>query len=191
MGDRETIGDDEPAPTSARQSSLGTCIKEDSAMNVTLRTATAEDAAAMFGLILALADYENLTHQVTGSADELKVHLFGERRYAEAIVAEVDQKLVGMALFFYSYSTFLTKPSIYLEDLFVLPDYRSKGIGKALLVRLAQRAVAEQCGRLEWSVLDWNEPAIAFYRRMGATILPDWRTCRVTGDALLKMGEAL
>jgi GNAT superfamily N-acetyltransferase len=156
-------------------------------MNLNLRTAIAEDAEAMFGLILALADYEHLSHEVTGSVEELKLHLFGEQRYAEAIVAEIDQTMVGMALFFYNYSTFLTRPGIYLEDLFVLPDYRSRGIGKALLSHLAQRAIAEGCGRLEWSVLDWNEPAIAFYHRIGAEILPDWRTCRVSGNALSQL----
>ncbi|MDX2231395.1 MAG: GNAT family N-acetyltransferase [Leptolyngbyaceae cyanobacterium bins.349] len=151
---------------------------------VTLRSATAHDAEALFELILALAEYEQLSHQVTGSVEELRSHLFGERRFVEAIVAEIDAKVVGFALFFYNYSTFLTKPGMYLEDLFVLPAYRRSGIGTALLTHLAQRALAEGCGRLEWSVLDWNAPAISFYQRLGADVLPDWRICRVTGTAL-------
>lgn len=155
--------------------------------SVTLRDATANDAEAMFELIVALAEYEKLAHQVTGSVDDLRSHLFGERRYIEAIVAEVDGQAVGFALFFYNYSTFLTRPGIYLEDLFVLPNYRRLGIGRALLTHLAQRAIAEGCGRLEWSVLDWNEPAIAFYKRLGADVLPDWRICRVMGDALSQL----
>ncbi|MBD2022740.1 GNAT family N-acetyltransferase [Leptolyngbya sp. FACHB-36] len=150
----------------------------------TLRSATPDDTEALFTLIQALAEYEKLSHAVIGSANALKEHLFGNRPYVEAIVAEVADQAVGFALFFYNYSTFLTKPGIYLEDLFVLPEYRRLGIGKALLSALAQRALTEGCGRLEWSVLDWNAPAIAFYERMGATILPDWRICRVTETAL-------
>lgn len=154
------------------------------ASQITLRLATADDANALFHLIQALADYEKLSRQVTGSAAELKQHLFGDRPYATAVVAEVEGKAVGFALFFYNYSTFLTKPGLYLEDLFVLPEYRRRGIGTALLRYLADRAIAEGCGRFEWSVLDWNAPAIAFYQKMGAEVLPDWRICRVTGAAL-------
>ncbi len=154
---------------------------------ITVRGAIPGDETVIFSLIRALAEYEKLTDQVTGSEELLRSHLFGDRPYAEAILAEIDSTTVGFALFFYNYSTFLTQPGIYLEDLFVLPAYRSQGIGKALLIHLAQRAIAENCGRLEWSVLDWNEPAIGFYRRMGATLLPDWRICRVTGDALEQM----
>jgi GNAT superfamily N-acetyltransferase len=102
-------------------------------------------------------------------------------------VAEVAGQGVGFALFFHNYSTFLTQPGIYLEDLFVLPEYRGQGIGKSLLTYLAQLAVTRNCGRLEWSVLDWNAPAIAFYERMGADVLPDWQTCRVTGNALTSL----
>lgn len=154
---------------------------------IIIRAAVPGDEAVIFSLIRALAEYEKLTDQVIGSETLLRSHLFGDRPYAEAILSEIDGAAVGFALFFYNYSTFLTKPGIYLEDLFVLPDYRSQGIGKALLIDLAQRAIAQDCGRLEWSVLDWNEPAIGFYQRMGATLLPDWRICRVTGDALGQM----
>jgi GNAT superfamily N-acetyltransferase len=155
-----------------------------------LRDARVADAPAIFDLIQSLATYEKLAHQVTGSVASLQQHLFGDRPYANAIVAEVDGRIVGFALFFYNYSTFLTKPGIYLEDLFVLPDYRRFGIGKALITAVAKRAVAEGCGRFEWSVLDWNESAIAFYQRLGADVLPDWRICRVTDAALQKMAES-
>lgn len=149
-----------------------------------VRKATPADVQAIFHLILALAEYEKLSHTVTGTPESLQEHLFGTRPYAEAIVAEVEEKIVGFALFFYSYSTFLTLPGIYLEDLFVLPEYRGKGIGKKLLSYLARLAVSGGFGRLEWSVLDWNEPAIGFYQKIGADILPDWRICRVMGDGL-------
>ncbi len=151
---------------------------------LTVRPAQPTDADTLFQLISALADYECLSHQVTGNPDLLHQHLFVDRPYALAILAEWAGQPVGFALFFYNYSTFLTKPGLYLEDLFVLPAYRRRGIGKALLTYLAQQAIAKGCGRLEWSVLDWNEPAIAFYQRMGADVLPDWRICRVTNNSL-------
>ncbi len=160
-----------------------------SPIEITIRAATPADVPTVFQLILALAEYEQLTHEVTGSPAELEQALFGERTYAEAVLAECDDQAVGFALFFYNFSTFLTKPGLYLEDLFVLPEFRRRGIGEALLRYLAQRAIAQNCGRFEWSVLDWNEPAIAFYKRMGADILPDWRTCRVVGDSLMKLAQ--
>jgi GNAT superfamily N-acetyltransferase len=152
--------------------------------SITIRSAQPEDCETIFSLIQALAEYEKLSHAVTGDALALKEHLFGMFKYAEAILAECDGKAVGFALFFHNYSTFLTKPGIYLEDLFVLPEYRRLGIGKSLLSKLAQIALERNCGRLEWSVLDWNEPAIKFYRRMGAEILDEWRICRVTDAAI-------
>jgi GNAT superfamily N-acetyltransferase len=154
-----------------------------------LRPAELADVPVLFRLILALAEYEKLSHAVTGNADALKEHLFGSRPYAEVIVAEDAGQTVGFALFFSNYSTFMTQPGIYLEDLFVLPEYRRQGIGKAILSYLAQLAVERGYGRLEWSVLDWNEPAIKFYRRMGAAVLPDWRICRVTGEALSQLAD--
>ncbi|NEP12279.1 MAG: GNAT family N-acetyltransferase [Symploca sp. SIO2C1] len=156
-----------------------------------IRPAVANDVPVIFELIKALAEYEKLSHAVTGNAQTLKEHLFGTRPYAEAIIAESQGQVVGFALFFYNYSTFLTKPGIYLEDLFVLPEFRGQGIGKVLITAVAELAVERDCGRLEWSVLDWNEPAIAFYRRLGASILPDWRICRVTGDSLRILGKSL
>ncbi len=152
-----------------------------------LRSATVEDVETIFNLIQALAEYEKLSHQVIGTPEQLKEHLFGKHPYAEVILADIQDKTVGFALFFHNYSTFLTQPGIYLEDLFVLPEYRRKGIGKALIVAVAQLAVSRNCGRLEWSVLDWNQPAIDFYRSIGAAILEEWKTCRVTETALVQL----
>lgn len=154
-----------------------------------VRSATPADVPNLFHLIKALAEYEKLSHAVTGDAASLESHLFGSRPYAEAIVADWLGDNVGFALFFPNYSTFLTKQGIYLEDLFVLPAYRGKGIGKALLAYVARLAIDRDCGRLEWSVLDWNEPAIGFYQRMGASVLPDWRICRVTGEKLTNLAS--
>ena len=154
-----------------------------------VRSATASDVPVLFDLIVALAEYEKLSHAVTGSPASLEEHLFGKQTYAEAILAELEGQAVGFALFFHNYSTFLTKPGIYLEDIFVLPQYRGQGIGKALLSYIAKLAVERGCGRLEWSVLDWNSPAIAFYQRMGASILEEWRICRVTGASLTELAQ--
>jgi len=152
---------------------------------VQIRPATASDVLTLFALIRALAEYEKLSDAVVGSAEALRQDF--ERSCIEAILAEQDGKAVGFALFFSSYSTFLAKPGIYLEDLFVLPEYRGQGIGKALLSHLAQRVLERNGGRLEWSVLDWNQPAIAFYQRIGATIQEENRICRVTCDLLPHM----
>lgn len=152
--------------------------------DLSLRQAELRDVPTLFSLIQALAEYEKLAHAVTGNVEALQEHLFGSRPYVEAIIAESDGETAGFALFFLNYSTFLTQPGIYLEDLFVLPKYRRQGIGKEILGYLAKLAVDRGYGRLEWSVLDWNIDAIAFYQRMGAEVLPDWRTCRVTGESL-------
>lgn len=152
-----------------------------------LRFAEPADSNILFELIQGLAEYEKLSHAVIGNAQALHEHLFGTPKYVEAILAEYAGKAVGFALFFHNYSTFLTKPGIYLEDLFVLPEYRRQGVGKALLSKLAQIAIQRNCGRLEWSVLDWNESAQTFYRNMGASILEDWRICRVTEDAITQL----
>lgn len=157
-----------------------------------LRAATRADASVIFELIKALAKYEKLSHAVTGNVASLEAHLFGEpgsdrsnyRPIAEAIIAELTGKPVGFSLFFHNYSTFLTQPGIYIEDLFVLPEYRGRGIGKRLVSYIAKLAVSRNCGRLEWSVLDWNESAIGFYQHIGASILDEWRICRVTDDSL-------
>jgi GNAT superfamily N-acetyltransferase len=149
-----------------------------------IRPATPEDIPTIVALIKALADFEKLSHEVTGSAEDLQQSLFGGRPYAEAVLAWVNDTPVGMALFFHNFSTFLMKPGIYLEDLFVLPDYRRRGIGRALLVHVGQLALQRGCGRFEWNVLDWNTPAIDFYQTMGAELKHEWRLCRVTGEAL-------
>jgi GNAT superfamily N-acetyltransferase len=172
----------------------------------TLRPAQPRDTVAICGLIAELAAFEKLSHLVRVTPEALHPHLFGERPVVEALVAEVGAEVdsevgaevgaklgatvVGFALFFVNFSTFLAKPGLYLEDLYVQPAHRGSGIGKALLQRLGALAVERGYGRFEWSVLDWNENAIRFYEAMGATVMPDWRICRVTGEALTALGRA-
>jgi GNAT superfamily N-acetyltransferase len=151
-----------------------------------IRFATADDIPAISRLIRALAEYERLSHEVVLADDQLREHLFGPRPFAEVLLAEEAGEVVGFALFFYNYSTFAGKPGIYLEDLFVEPNYRGKGHGKALLSAVARLAVERGCGRLEWSVLNWNEPAIAFYRALGARPMNEWTIYRLAGQALTK-----
>lgn len=139
-----------------------------------LRAAEAADVPVIFELIGELADYERLRHKMVGKANDLARHLFGEPRFAHALVAQWDGVAVGFALYFFNYSTFLCRPGLYLEDLFVRASHRGRGIGLALLTALEQRAREVGCGRLEWSVLDWNESAIEFYRRFGARPMQDW-----------------
>ncbi len=155
-----------------------------------IRDATPDDIPTIAALIRALAEYERLAHEVVLDEGELRAHLFGERPYAEVILAEHEGEVVGFALFFHNFSTFLGKPGIYLEDLFVRPEHRGGGHGRALLAHLAGIAVARGCGRIEWSVLDWNEPSIAFYRSLGATEMDDWTTYRLTGDSLADLARA-
>lgn len=161
----------------------------DNSNALVIRWAQREDVSAIMALIKALAVYENLAEAVTGNAEALENHLFGETCYAEVIVGEWQGTIVGFALFFPNYSTFLTQPGIYLEDLFVLPAYRRQGIGRALLRSVAQIAKQRGAGRLEWSVLDWNHSAIAFYETMGAEVLPDWRICRISGTNIAKLAD--
>ena len=139
-----------------------------------LRAAETTDVPVIFQLIGELADYERLRHQMVGDVNDLRRHLFGEPRYAHALMADWDGVPAGFALYFFNYSTFLCRPGLYLEDLFVRPEQRGRGIGLALLTALEQRAREAGCGRLEWSVLDWNESAIEFYRRFGARPMQDW-----------------
>ena len=150
----------------------------------TLRPATPQDLSAIVGLIRELADFEKLAHLVVVTPESLHPQLFGARPAAEAVVGEVGGQVVAFALYFSNFSTFLGKPGLYLEDLYVQPAYRGRGLGKALLQHLGALAVARGCGRFEWSVLDWNVNAIQLYEKMGATVMPDWRICRVTGAAL-------
>ncbi|WP_399678775.1 GNAT family N-acetyltransferase [Xenophilus sp.] len=154
----------------------------------TLRPATPQDVPAIVGMIRELAEFERLEHLMEATPERLAAQLFGERPAAEAMVAVADDvadgAAAGYALFFPTFSTFLARPGLWLEDLYVRPAWRSRGLGRALLARVAALAAERDCGRLEWSVLDWNRRAIALYEGMGATVMPDWRICRVTGERL-------
>ena len=149
-----------------------------------VRTAELRDVAPIVQMIRELAAFEQLEHLVQVTPEKLRPHLFGEKPVADAMVAEVDGKAIAFALYYTNFSTFLAQPGLYLEDLYVQPAHRAKGVGEALLTRLAALAAERGCGRFEWSVLDWNANAIRFYERMGATVMPDWRICRITGAAL-------
>ncbi|SDG63068.1 GNAT family N-acetyltransferase [Paraburkholderia phenazinium] len=160
-------------------------------MTATIRAATPADVGAIFSLMLELAEFEKLMHMFV--ATEAGVHdaLFGARPASEAMVAEEeDGRIVAYALYFHNFSTFLGRRGLYLEDLYVQPTQRGTGLGTQMLRRLAALAVERQCGRFEWTVLDWNQPAIDFYEKMGATVLPDWRVVRITGDALEELAGA-
>jgi len=154
---------------------------------ISIRAATATDVRDILQLVTELADYEKLTHEVTGTPADLERHLFGPQPFARATMAHVDGELAGFALCFYNYSTFLCRPGVYLEDLFVRPAFRRLGIGRRLLADLARHAVDIGCGRLEWAVLDWNAPSIEFYRGLGAKPMDEWTTFRLTGDALTRL----
>jgi len=149
-----------------------------------VRNASEEDVPLILDLIRELAEYEKLSHEVVATEDGLRRSLFGERPAAEVLIGEFEGRPAAFALFFHNFSTFLGKPGIYLEDLYVRPRFRGRGMGKAMLVRLAKLARERGCGRLEWSVLDWNEPSIRFYESLGAVAMTDWTVHRVTGEAL-------
>ena len=152
--------------------------------DIRIEPARVDDVAVILSLINGLADYEKLAHECVATEDGLRRWLFGDSPAAEVVIAWSGADAVGFALFMRNFSTFLARPGLYLEDLFVVPAWRGQGIGRRLLTHLARIAVERGYGRFEWAVLDWNEPAIAFYRKMGATIMDDWRICRVTGEAL-------
>ena len=149
--------------------------------------ATERDVPVLLDLIRGLAEYERLADQVTASEDRIRKTLFGDHPAAEALLASTETETVGFAVFFTNYSTFLAKPGIYLEDLFVKPHARGQGIGKALLGHIARLAVERGCGRVEWSVLDWNAPAIRFYESLGAVAMNEWTTFRLTGESLARL----
>jgi GNAT superfamily N-acetyltransferase len=153
-------------------------------MTLRIRPGELADVPSVAELIRGLARYEKLEHEVSMTEEKLTAGLFGERRYAETLIAEEDAQPVGFALFFHNFSTFLAQPGIYLEDLFVVPEQRGRGVGRAMLERLAQVAIDRGCGRLEWAVLDWNQDAIRFYERLGARPNSDWTTYRLTGEPL-------
>lgn len=156
-------------------------------MTIAIRPATSDDLALIFRFICELAEYEKLRDAVYTDAAGLGVHLFGPRPMAEVLIGEIDGTARGFALFFHNFSTFEGRPGLYLEDLFVEPSARGSGLGKALLARLAELAVDRGCARLEWAVLDWNAPAIAFYRSIGARAMDEWTVQRLDGDALRQL----
>ena len=158
-------------------------------MTLTIRPAVPEDLDLIIGFIRALADYERLADAVVLDPVLLGCHLFGDKPMAEVLIGEIDGAPRGFALFFHNFSTFAGKPGIYLEDLFVDPEARGSGLGKALLARLAQLAMERGCARLEWSVLDWNEPSIAFYKSLGAKAMDEWTVYRMDGDALEALAQ--
>ncbi len=152
-----------------------------------IRRATPRDTATILELIRGLAQYERLTHQVEATVRRLRRHGFGRRRYFETLICRRDGRAVGFALYYFCYSTFLARPTLYLEDLFVLPEERGQGVGRALLRAVARVAVQRGCGRMEWTVLDWNRPAIRFYRRLGAELHREWLLTRLTGVPLRRV----
>lgn len=158
-------------------------------MTATIRPARAEDSETISRLIRELADYERLLDQARATGEDIRRSLFGPRPFAEALIAEWDGSPIGFAMYFHTFSTFRGQPGMYLEDLFVRPTHRGRGIGKALLASVARLAVDRGCGRLEWSVLDWNEPAIGFYRSVGARPMDDWTVYRVDEGPLLSLAE--
>ncbi len=155
-------------------------------MSISIRSATPEDVPLIKSLICELAEYEKLSHEAVMTEELLQENLF-EKRYAETLIAEFEQQPVGFALFFHNFSTFVGKPGIYLEDLYVRPAFRYQGIGKALLQQLAALAVERKCGRLEWTCLDWNAPSHKFYQSLGANPMADWTTYRLSGEALQEL----
>jgi GNAT superfamily N-acetyltransferase len=157
--------------------------------SLAIRPARVEDVGLILRFIKGLADYERLPHEVVATEDLLRDTLFGPRPGAEVRLAELGGEAVGFALFFHNFSTFLGRPGLYLEDLFVVPEARGRGVGRALLVHLAGLARERGCGRFEWSVLDWNEPAIGFYRSLGARAMDDWTVYRLTGPALDRLAD--
>jgi len=159
-------------------------------MPLRIESARPRDTAVLHALIRALAEYERLTHLVVGTEAQLREELFGARPVVEAVLGWEDERPVAFALYFHNFSTFLARRGLYLEDLFVVPEARGRGYGKALMRHVARVAVERGCGRFEWAVLDWNQPAIDFYRSLGAEVLPDWRIGRLTGNALAALGSA-
>jgi GNAT superfamily N-acetyltransferase len=157
---------------------------------LTIRHARSEDVPTLYRLIAALAEYERLSHELRGSEGLLAAGLFGPDANAEALIAEIDGAVVGFALYFHTFSTFECRRGIWLEDLFVLPEHRQSGVGRALLSRLARLGVERGCARLEWAALDWNEPALRFYGSLGARELGDWRTLRLDGEALALLADS-
>jgi GNAT superfamily N-acetyltransferase len=158
--------------------------------NFELRPPTRDEVHLVAGFIRELAEYERLSHECLITEESLRDSLFCERPHAESLLAFLDGNAIGFCLYFFNYSTFLGKPGLYLEDLYVQPEYRNKGFGKQILSRLATIALERGCGRFEWAVLDWNEPSIAFYRKIGAQPMNDWTVQRLTGQALEDLSQS-
>jgi GNAT superfamily N-acetyltransferase len=157
--------------------------------NLTLRNASETDVPLILSFIRELAEYEKLLHEVVATEAVLRESLFGEQSVARVVIGEWDDEPIGFALYFYNFSTFIGRPGIYLEDLYVRPEMRGKGIGKIMVAHLAHLTVTQDCGRLEWRVLDWNEPAIRFYRSIGAVAMDEWTEQRVAGKALQELAD--
>jgi GNAT superfamily N-acetyltransferase len=157
---------------------------------LTIRPALPADVPLIVALVRELAEYERLADQVVATDEDFARSLFSTPPRAHAVIVETDGKPAGFALYFYNFSTFLGRPGLYLEDLYIRPEFRRLGLGQAVFKYLAQKAVAENCGRMEWWVLDWNEPALRFYRQMGAEPMSDWTVQRLTGDSLRKVAES-
>ena len=168
---------------------MGTAEVQTKIPGFVIREATVADVPLILTFIRALAEYEKLLHEVVATEEILRETLFGNRKVAEVVIGYLDGGPVCFALFFHNFSTFLGRPGLYLEDLFVKPEARGKGIGKVMLAYLAKLAKDRGCGRLEWWVLDWNEPAIGFYRSIGAIPMDEWTVQRVTGDALIELAD--
>ena len=154
-----------------------------------IRPGTSADVPVILALIRGLAEYEKLSHAVVATEASLRETLFGPRPFAEVLIARVTNEPAGFALFFHNYSTFLGQPGLYLEDIFVRPEFRRQGIGLALLKQIAQIAAERNCGRIDWSVLEWNQPAIEFYKSIGAKMLDDWRVMRMDREAIEKLAQ--
>ena len=157
---------------------------------VRIAAAREQDVAVILRLITALGDYEKLPHEVVATEYDIRAALFGPHPAAEVLMAWSESDAIGFALFFHNFSTFLGRRGLYLEDLFVVPEWRGRGVGRRLLAELARIAVERNCGRMEWAVLEWNDLAIGFYDRLGARLLTDWRLCRLTGDGLRRLAAA-
>jgi GNAT superfamily N-acetyltransferase len=156
---------------------------------IRIAPATAHDVPVILDLIRQLAEYEKLSSEVSATEEKLREALFGPRQAAEALIASMGAEPIGFALFFQTFSTFLARPGLYLEDLFVVPQWRRRGCGRLFLQHIAKLAVERGCGRFEWAVLDWNTPALDFYRSLGARVMDEWKICRLTGDALVRLGS--
>ena len=159
-------------------------------MDVRILPAREADVPVVLRLITALGEYEKLGHEVVATEADIRDGLFGPRPTVEVVIAWAGDEAVGFALFFHNYSTFLGRRGLYLEDLFVVPEWRARGIGRRLLVHLARIALERNCGRMEWSVLDWNAPAVGFYERIGASVMQDWRICRLTADGIGRLAAS-